>query len=207
MIREVFEKKVVGNLDFVVDIISSYFGDKYKNEFKERENNISILLVRNKGVIKTNDGERYVGDEPLCIKEDDGNQIVVPISFLEEECGNVIFVHLVLHALFNDSLKKEYDELNEVIVDYIANDIAKVLERKKVNVTLCDEPSYESKSLYSKCFDIVGPFLEENKREVVEALVNGDASQLYAIDELSNWIIKRVDSFVFEEVPDNKFKK
>ena len=34
-----------------------------------------------------------------------------------------------------------------------------------VNVTLNDEPCYESNSLYSRCFDVVSSYVEENKKD------------------------------------------
>ena len=207
MIREIFNKKVVDNYSMVVEIVKSYFGHVYNSEFEERSNNTSISLVRGKGIVKTIDGEIYVGEEPVCIKETDGSQIIMPLNFLEDKYGNVVFAHLVLHTLFNDSLKTDYSELNEVIVDYIADDIAKIMRNKNVNVTLEREPCYDSNSVYSQCFDIISEYCVNNKRKLVDELVRGDASKLKKMDELSMLVEQRINSFAFEEVPQNKFKK
>ena len=127
MIREIFKSKVQDNVDLVVDIIDAYFSNKYTEELKERTSNVSVSLVRSKGVMDVGEDEIYIGEDPVCVKAD-VTHLIFPVSFLEEKCGNVIFVHLVLHAVFNDSLKQYCNSLNEVIVDYIANDIAKILD-------------------------------------------------------------------------------
>ena len=48
MIKEVFEKKVIGNLGYVIEIIDAYFGGKYKQEFLQRANNVSVSLIKSK---------------------------------------------------------------------------------------------------------------------------------------------------------------
>ena len=206
MIKEVFKTKIENNLDLVVDIIDAYFSHNYTKQFKERSDAVDLLLVRNKGVMEVGGDQVYVGDEAVCVKGKE-TSLIFPISFLEEKYGNVIFVHLVLHALFNDSLKEKYGTLYEVFVDYMANDIAKILEKKNVNVTLEKNPEYESNSVYSNCFDCVRDFCEENKRELVDGLVVGDASLIEGIDKLSFIVENIVDALVYEDIDEKKFKR
>lgn len=174
MIKEVVESKIVDQMDSIVDCFVEYLGQKYKNKIYKKTDKMNFILVRGNGVVKLDEEERYVGEEPVCVKNNEKSYILFPVSLLADKRGNVTFAHLVLHAISEDTLSCDYSELNEVLIDYISNDVAKLLEEKNINVTFEENPEYESNSFYSELFSDVEKFYLNNKEDVFNCLINGE---------------------------------
>ena len=206
MIKEIFEKKIISNMDVFVEIVSSYFGEEYRSTLLDRAKNIDVALVRGNGVVKTSQGQVYVGEEPVCVKDDDKSQIVLPVTLLEDKHGNVVFSHLLLHALLVDYLKEYGEGFNETIVDYMANDIVKILEKKNINITLDEEPSYESNSFYSKLFYLVDDYYKGNRKTLVDFAINGDV-KVKGIKSKSLEVESKFDELIFVNVEDQQIKR
>ena len=132
MIKELIERKINDNSDIVVEEIANYFGNKYRDNIINESKNVKISLLDNEGVYTYDNGSIYVGEEPVCIKEKQGSHIILPLSMMCSNTGNVSFIHVWLHALSEDCFTREgKDAFDEVVVDFMAEDIAKNLEKKK----------------------------------------------------------------------------
>ena len=161
MIKEIVHDKFKANLGSVIEEIIVYFGEEYRGEILERAKNLEISLVEDQGVFSSGEDEIYVGDEPLCIKGEYPH-VIIPLSFMGDPSGNVVLVHNLLHALSDEIFIKDSSEaFNEIVVDYMANEISKSLERKEINLTVT-KPVYESKSFYSHMFSEIDEFYQEN---------------------------------------------
>ena len=152
MIKEVVESKIIDEMDSIVDCFVEYLGEEYKNKIYKKTDNMNFVLVRGNGVVTLDGEERYVGEEPVCVKNREKSYILFPVSFLADKYGNVTLAHLIMHSISEDVLNSDYNELNEILVDYIANDVAKLLKEKNINVTFEENPEYESNSFYSELF-------------------------------------------------------
>lgn len=173
MIKEIVEAKFRDNLGKVIEEIIDYFGEEYREQISEDLENTVVSLVEYEGVYSTKNGEIYVGNEPVCVKEETP-QIIIPLSFMGDPCGNVVLVHLLLHLIGEDVFVKDNnDAFNEVIVDYMANEIAKKMELKKINLTVV-KPIYESNSFYSRMFDPIKEFYENNKDKIIDSRMGKD---------------------------------
>jgi len=197
MIKEVVSDKLNNNLALVVDCIDEYSERKYSRELLQEARKVKLLLVKEAGVYTFNEGEVYVGEEPVCVKEKDNSYIIMPLSTVCQETGNVVFVHVLLHALGKEIFIKEgKSAFNEVIVDYMANEIAKLLEGKKINITMCDNPNYESNSFYSNLFKKVATFYSDNKNKIIAGRM-GTTIVFENIDEYIDEMEQIIDK-VFE---------
>lgn len=177
MIKEILEEKINSNFDSIINEIANYSGEEYREDILKEAKNVKISIVRDSGVYSYDDGEIYVGDEPVCVKEKEGAHILMPVYQLGGASGNVIFVHLLLHALMKEPFIRENDDVfNETIVDYMANEISKKLEEKGIDITLVDSPLYESNSFYSTLFLDVEKFYRENKGEIIAARMGKEIS-------------------------------
>ena len=199
MIKEVFQSKVINQLDSIVKEINKYLGEEYKNKIYEKAGKINVFLARGKGVVKVGNEERYIEDEPICVKDDEYSYVVVPVDLLGQKAGNVMFLHVYLHALCSDIIENDCSGLNEVIIDYMANDIAKLLENKNINITLDNNPSYESNSFYSNFYDMIEKFFLNNKKAIFEVLINDKENNISGISEISNAIEDSINNFIYNE--------
>lgn len=209
MIREISQDIIDNEFDYIIDSIVEYFGEEYSREIKDRADKVKVLLIREKGTFKTNEGEVYVGDEPVCIKEEDGANVIIPLSLMGDPRGNVAFIHVLLHALGEECFIKEgKDAFNEVVVDYMANDICKMLEEEKLNITMSNKPIYESNSFYSNMFEEIEDFYNENVDKIIAARM-GRKVEFDDIEEINEYIESAqqvVDKAFFEEVSKEDFK-
>ena len=170
MIREISQDIIDNEFDYIIDSIVEYFGDEYSEKIKEKADKVKIMLIREKGSFQTAEGEVYVGEEPVCIKEEEGSNVIIPLSLMGDPRGNVAFIHVLLHALGEECfIKDSKDAFNEVIVDYMANDICKMLEEEKLNITMSNKPIYESNSFYSNMFSEIEDFYNENVDKIIAA--------------------------------------
>ena len=168
MIRESIEKKINSNLEPVIDQIIAYCGNEYKDSIKKRASKIKLSIIKDEGVYSYDQGEVYVGDEPLCIKENGYSHIVLPLTIIGDRHGNVVFIHMLLHAIGEEIfIKDNKDAFNETVVDYMANDIAQWLKEHNINITTSKNPSYESNSFYSRLFEKIEPFYAYNKEKII----------------------------------------
>lgn len=209
MIEEVINKKIDDNYDAVIGAIVEYFGSYYSEDIHKKSQNIDVYLVRGNGMVNFGYEERYVDKEPVCVKREGKSEILFPIDFFKSKTGNVVFLHSLLHAIFEDEFKEDYEDLNEILVDYMANDIAKILEREKINVTFEKNPSYESESFYSRFFGLVENFYKENEDKIIDCMLGNDcAEKIYSIDviamEIENYIDKCLRSDKIEKNAKNK---
>lgn len=169
MIKEVIENRIASYYDMIVDGIVDYFGSEYEDEIKRMVNDVSIFLVKDNGVYSYDNNEVYVGDEPIYFRDREKSYIVIPFSIASQSCGNVAFVHVLLHSLGKEPFIRENKRaFNEVVVDYMASQISKNLELSGVNITLVDKPVYESHSFYSMMFDDVEEFCENNMQKIID---------------------------------------
>lgn len=184
MIKEIVHDKFKDNLGKVIEEIIAYLGQEYRDQILNKAKNLQISLVEDKGVFYSEEDEVYVGDEPLCIKGECPH-IVIPLSFMGDSRGNVVLVHNLLHALTEDIFVRDSnDAFNEVVVDYMANEISKQLERKKINLTVT-KPIYESNSFYSHMFSEIDDFYKENKKNIIAAKMG------------KNVIFEDVDEYIY----------
>lgn len=167
MIKEIVYDKFKTNLGAVIEEIIAYFGEEHRTQILEKAKNLEISLVEDTGVFSSGEDEIYVGDEPLCIKGEYPH-VIIPLSFMGDSRGNVVLVHNLLHALSDEVfIKDSSDAFNEIVVDYMANEISKNLEKKKINLTVA-VPVYESNSFYSHMFTEIDEFYRENKQKIID---------------------------------------
>lgn len=196
MIKEVMENKINKNFDLIVNEIVNYFGNEYRKEIVERFKNVRISLVEDGVSYSVGKEEFYIGKEPICVKEEEGSHVIVPFSLFCDDRGNVIFVHGLLHAIGEECLVEDNKyTFNEVIVDYMANEISKRLEKQKINITMVNNPVYESKSFYSTMFDKVEDFYENYRKEIID----GRMGKKVTFEGVQQYIYKA------EEIIDNVF--
>lgn len=210
MIREILERKIDVNFDLIVNEFVNYFGEKYKEKIENESKKIKVSVVKSEGVYYCDESEVYVGEEPVCIKEKEGTHIVLPLSVVYSKFGNVIFAHVMVHALTEDVFVKDNSSaFNEIVVDYIANDISKSFERKKINVTVVDCPIYESNSFYSNMFDEIGEFFDLNKGKILSAMMGEKVIFYDEVDEYIEGAQNVVDRMFVEnsEKPDFTIKR
>lgn len=168
VIKEIVNAKFRDNLSKVVEKIINYFGEEHRDQINKRLESLVVSLVEEEGVYSTKDSKIYVGSEPICVKEEIP-QIIIPLSFMGDPHGNVVLVHLLLHVVGEDVFIKEHnDAFNEIIVDYMANQIAKQLQLDQINLTVV-QPIYESNSFYSRMFDDIKDFYENNKTKIINS--------------------------------------
>jgi len=172
MIKEVVESRLDKNMDGFAEEIIDYFGNEYENSILEKMQGINIAIIRNSGVIDFEDSKIYVDKEPICAKTVTAAHIFLPVTIMKEKTGNVIFVHQLLHAICEETIKEENDLFNEIIIDYMANDICKGVKKRNINITFETDPVYESESFYSAFFPVVKEFYIDNKDRIIKSLMN-----------------------------------
>ena len=204
MIKEVFQSKVSNQLEGIVREISKYFGEEYKDEIYERAGKTNVFLARGRGVVDVGKEERYIEREPICVKDDEYNYVVLPIDLLGEKTGNVKFLHVYLRAILEDVIKNDYSGLNDIVVDYIANDISKELANKKINVTLEKEPCYESESFYSKFYELIEEWYLNNKKEIFENVILNKENNIKDACEICEIVERSIDEFAYKSGEDVK---
>lgn len=205
MIKEVVQDVLDNNFEPIVDEICEYFGEKYERELKERAENVSISLVKDNGVFATKNSQVYVGDEPVCIKEDGVSHLIIPLSMVCDANGNVAFVHVLIHALTDEPfIKDNKDAFNEIVVDYMANEIAKKLQEQGINITMCNNPCYESKSFYSHLFKEIEEFYTDNEEKIISSRM-GEHVEFENIDEYIDGAQEVVDKAFVEEISKEDF--
>ena len=205
MIREVVQNVLDNNFDLIVDEICEYFGEEYEKELKTRAEKVSISLIKDNGVISTKNGDVYVGDEPVCIKQNDESHIVIPLSMVCDARGNVSFVHVLIHALTDEPfIKDNKDAFNETVVDYMANEISKQLEESGINVTMSNNPIYESNSFYSKMFKEIEDFYNENVDKIISARMRKQV-EFEDVDEYIDGAQMIVDKAFMGEISPEEF--
>lgn len=193
MIKEFVERKINATSEIVVEEIANYFGHKYRDNIINESKNVKISLLDNEGVYTYDNGSIYIGEEPVCIKEKSGAHIILPLPMMCSKTGNVSFVHAWIHALSDDCFVKDgKDAFDEVVVDFIAEDIAKNLENKKINITINKDPLYFSSSFYSRMFGKIEKFYRGNKDDVL-ACKMGEKIKIDRIDEYIDGIQQVVD--------------
>jgi hypothetical protein len=123
---------------------------------------------------------------------------VLPASSLCSQSGNVSFVHAMLHALTREIFIKEgNDAFNETIVDYMANEISKRLEYKGINMTMTNNPVYESNSFYSRMFLKIDDFYRENRDKIIGNMM-GKNFEIENVDEYIRYAQDIVDKVFLE---------
>lgn len=210
MISEVMNERINQNIDSFLEEIVRYFGKEYKNKINDKIEKTHIAVIRSGGVVEFGDQQLYIEDEPVCAKHKEESYIFVPLSLMKEETGNVIFVHQLVHAIVENGFEKESNLFNEVLIDYIANDISANLEKRCVNFTFNKNPSYKSKSFYSGFFPIVKKIYKENKDDLIK-LYMGDIQEIncdvtHVLEELE----KKLNIIMSEQEnqsKDNQIKK
>ena len=174
-------KKLNKYFNEIVNEYISYCGENNRKAIEERANRIKIVI--------SNDDK--FGEEPCCVKKGKYTYLVCNNKMFEHESGNVLFAHLLVHALGEESFVVDGKVcFNETMVDYIANDFCKRLEEKDINITFNDYPNYKSKSLYSRAFGFVEKFFRENKQQVLDSRLssnfkigNNIKSAIYKLEE------------------------
>ena len=205
MIREVVQNVLDNNFDLIVDEICEYFGEEYEKELKSRADKVTISLIKDNGVISTKNGDVYVGDEPVCIKQDDASHVIIPLSMVCDARGNVSFIHVLIHALSDEVfIKDNKDAFNETVVDYMANEIAKQLKESGINVTMSNNPIYESNSFYSNMFSEIEEFYDENIEKIISARM-GKHVEFKDVDEYIDGAQEVVDKAFMQEISKEDF--
>lgn len=204
MISEVVDRKINNNFDLIVREIANYCGEEFSEKIIEEAKKVQFIVVKDSGVVKVGNSELYVEDEPVCVKGEEVFIIVPAISICGRN-GNVLFVHCLLHALGEEPFIKDgNDAFNETVVDYMAEEICKILKKKGINITIADDPSYTSNSFYSYFFDGIESFYGINKEKVIASRM-GKSVEIENVDKCINLFQKRFDDFL--ERVDNEEKE
>ena len=141
------------NINDIVEEIIEYFGNEHREFIENKYENTKIIW-----------NDKY--EEPVCVKRDGITYIIVSNNIVNDKCGNIILTHMLLHALGEESLVIDGKAaFNEIVVDYMANDISKKMEEKGINVTGVENPIYESNSYYASYFSKVELFYKDMKKQ------------------------------------------
>lgn len=174
MIKHIVESRLNREYGNIINEIDSYMGHKYSETIHEMSKKINIV-VANEYFDEENNEKIFLESEPICIKGKNGVDIVMPISYFYLNNGNVVLVHLLLHALLKNKIGNS-EIFNEVVVDYMAQEISQKLNEKGINVTICDCPIYSSNSFYSLMFREISDFYESNKECFIDNLMGNEVN-------------------------------
>ena len=163
------------NKEVVLETIVSYFGEEYKEDILNSLKRIKFNFVKENSGININDVQIYMGQEPICYKSGNETHIILPESILSDENANVLLMHSIMHSLGEECLVIDGNEIfNEVVVDYYANQLCKIMEKKKVNLVDVEFPKYSSSSQYAVYFPVVKEFCEQNKDKIIKSRLTGE---------------------------------
>jgi len=182
------------NLPMFEESLVNYFGKDYYHLIHESLNNTEFVVSRGSGACTIGNTDVYMGSEPICIKEDDKAYIVLPVSFFNDKSCNISFAHLLIHAIVNEFANDNAEAFNETLIDYMANEIGYLLEKNKANISFNKYRVYESNSVYTKLYNLIESYYENNKDDIIECLM-GD-SENYLDDkgeELAEILQRRLD--------------
>ena len=205
MMNEYILNNINKQLDKIEIAICEYFGKEYSEIVNERMNNIDFALVRENGVVSFENEEVYVGEEPICIKNEEKNIIAFPLNFFSKEENNIAFVHLLLHCILDGY--KNIEGYNETLIDYMANDMGDILKKYRINILANKEPVYESNSLYTRFYPLIEDYYIENKNKIIKNFMS-DGIKVIDHDEklLAYEVEKEFEKFCYSphEVKENK---
>lgn len=69
-----------------------------------------------------------------------------------------------------EKLGRQFESLNEIVNDYFAMDITKLLEKDNFNIGICED----SQTVYSKGFILFEDFIEKHKKDIIECRLSDD---------------------------------
>lgn len=205
MMNEYILNNISGQLDKIELSICEYLGEEYSKMISDKLHNIDFALVRESGVVHLNEEDVYVGEEPVCIKNEDKSIIVLPLNFFNKKSSNITFVHLLLHCILDDY--KNIESYNETLIDYIANDMGDILKKYKVNILANKEPVYESTSLYTKFYPLIENYYKENKEKIINKLMIKGTKMIDCDEKIVAYEVEKAFEkfcYAFEEVKENK---
>ncbi len=196
MIKDIVESRIKNEYPNIINEIDGYMGYRYSSVIQETSKKINFI-ISNEYFDEVNNEKIFLGKEPICVKNKDNIDIVVPFSCFCESNGNVVFVHLLLHALLEDKINNS-EIFNETVVDYMSQEISRILEEKGINVTVCDEPSYSSSSFYSLMFSEIENFYEINKNNFIDNFMGKDIEFKGEIDDIIYAIESKAKNILLE---------
>lgn len=86
----------------------------------------------------------------------------------------------IVDTMNDDDLKRDYELLNEIINELIAQDICKIMHKNHAFVFDTENNSrYKRTTDYENSFFLVREFFEENKQEIIESRSNGNISIIW----------------------------
>lgn len=204
MMNEYILNNINKQLDKIEIAICEYLGEEYSEIVNEKINSIEFALVRENGVVSFENEEVYVGEEPICIKNEGKSIIALPLNFFNKESNNIAFVHLLLHCILDDY--ESIEGYNETLIDYMANDMGDTLRKYKINI-LAKEPVYESSSLYTRFYPLIEDYYKENKEKIIKKLVSDKAKEIDYDEKIVAYEVeKEFEKFCYSphEVKENK---
>lgn len=205
MMNEYILNNINSQLDKIELAICEYFGEEYSKIISDKIRDVDFALVRESGTVSLKGEDVYVGEEPVCIKNEEKSIIALPLNFFNKKSNNIAFTHLLLHCILNDY--KNVEGYNETLIDYIANDMGDTLKKYKVNVLVNKEPVYESNSLYTRFYPLIEDYYKENKKNIINKLILKEAKEIdYDEKVVAYEVEKAFEKFCysFEEVKENK---
>lgn len=189
-------KKIVKNFRAVISEIADYFGEENKKEIEKRAKRIKIKIINN-------EDPRYeqLKEEPICVKRAGYTGLILSDDMLNHKNANNMIVHGLVHALGEENfIVDDKDYFNEVVVDYISNEICKRLEEKDINLGYSDYPTYESNSLYSKYFGMIENFFVANKKNILKARLSSNFKMSDSMKEIIVRVQEKIDSYKEEKI-------
>ncbi len=203
MTKEYVEGKIVNNISAFLEEFVDYFGEEYREEIFKRARNIRVCIARENSVFDLGFEKRYVEDEPVCVKDGGMSYIILTLKCLADKRGNVFFVHVLLHSLGEDCFEDK--NVNEVMIDYMANDISVNIGEKGLNISLNEDPCYESSSLYSGFFDDFEKFYVSNKGDIFKKLWKGE--KVLIDGDFEKELASKISGAMFGEIKERNIKK
>lgn len=197
MIRKIVESRLNKQYSNIINEIDNYMEHKYSESIKETSKKINIV-VANEYFDKENKEKIFLGEEPICVKNKENIDIVIPISYFYINTGNVVLVHLLLHALLENKINNS-EIFSEVVIDYMAEDISKMLQKKGINITISDYPSYSSDSFYSLMFGEIADFYVNNKSAFIDNFMGNSAEFREDIDSVIDLVEEKAKNIMLNK--------
>lgn len=166
----------MNNMELIVDVLVEYFGEEYGEYI---DNKIKEIQIEFEDI-----------EEPYSV----GNVIHLPNNIQYDENGNLLLVHSLLHVVTNNSFVKDSKNmLNEIVIDYMSEEICEKMKEKNLNLTKNSNPNYKSNTFYSLHFNNIDNFFKNNKNDIIKSMMSD-----YCLDSSFNKCINECEIYVNE---------
>lgn len=170
MSKRDFLNNVGDNLEKIINIFIGYFGNAHESKIIGDIKKIEFMVLENGERFLVCNEEYIMGEEPVCVKRSGKTYLVLPSSLLADAIINVLFIHLLIHSIVGEVFS---EKIQEILIDYMAQNISEELGRQKINISENENPVYVSNSMYSSHFPSIENYFESNKNEIINSMING----------------------------------